>query len=124
MEAYQPEPPLLDYAMTKGASVTFIQGLARVLAERGIRVNAVAPGPVWTPLTPADPPRHHTIRQRHPCPGTANQVTLSGPTRTLRSGRMVKHPAEFLRLGAATVAARMLGSAGGGPWAVGAAERL
>jgi NAD(P)-dependent dehydrogenase (short-subunit alcohol dehydrogenase family) len=56
IEAYQPEPGLLDYASTKGAIVTFTKGLAQDLIARGIRVNAVAPGPVWTPLIPATMP--------------------------------------------------------------------
>ncbi|MES4908612.1 MULTISPECIES: SDR family oxidoreductase [unclassified Streptomyces] len=56
VQAYKPSPHLLDYATTKGAIVTFTQGLAGNLAERGIRVNAVAPGPVWTPLIPATLP--------------------------------------------------------------------
>lgn len=56
VQAYQPSPHLLDYAMTKGAIVTFTQGLARMLASDGVRVNAVAPGPVWTPLIPATLP--------------------------------------------------------------------
>jgi NAD(P)-dependent dehydrogenase (short-subunit alcohol dehydrogenase family) len=56
VQAYKPSPHLLDYATTKGAIVTFTQGLAQMLAERGIRVNAVAPGPVWTPLIPATLP--------------------------------------------------------------------
>ncbi|UNZ16630.1 SDR family oxidoreductase [Streptomyces sp. 891-h] len=56
VQAYQPKPYLLDYAMTKGGIVTFTQGLAQNLAERGIRVNAVAPGPVWTPLIPSTLP--------------------------------------------------------------------
>ncbi|WP_437279246.1 SDR family oxidoreductase [Sorangium sp. So ce375] len=50
IQAYQPSPDILDYASTKGAIVTFSKGLAKELIERGIRVNAVAPGPVWTPL--------------------------------------------------------------------------
>lgn len=56
VQAYKPSPPLLDYAMTKGAIVTFTHALAQQLAPRGIRVNAVAPGPVWTPLIPATMP--------------------------------------------------------------------
>ncbi|MFR0358533.1 SDR family oxidoreductase [Streptomyces sediminimaris] len=56
VQAYKPSPHLLDYAMTKGAIVTFTQGLAQMVAEDGIRVNAVAPGPVWTPLIPATLP--------------------------------------------------------------------
>jgi NAD(P)-dependent dehydrogenase (short-subunit alcohol dehydrogenase family) len=50
IQAYQPSPAILDYAATKGAIVTFTKGLAQSLIERGIRVNCVAPGPVWTPL--------------------------------------------------------------------------
>ncbi|MER7720869.1 SDR family oxidoreductase [Streptomyces flaveolus] len=56
VQAYKPSPHLLDYAMTKSAIVTFTQGLAQMLIDRGIRVNAVAPGPVWTPLIPATLP--------------------------------------------------------------------
>ncbi|WFU11677.1 SDR family oxidoreductase (plasmid) [Rhizobium sp. CB3090] len=51
-----PNPTLLAYATTKGAIQNFTAGLAQLLAERGIRVNAVAPGPVWTPLIPSTLP--------------------------------------------------------------------
>ncbi len=50
IQAYDPSPAILDYATTKGALVTFTKGLAQSLIQRGIRVNSVAPGPVWTPL--------------------------------------------------------------------------
>jgi hypothetical protein len=53
IQAFDPSPHLLDYAMTKGAIVNFTKGLGQQLVDRGIRVNSVAPGPVWTPLIPA-----------------------------------------------------------------------
>ncbi|MBO4220951.1 SDR family oxidoreductase [Bradyrhizobium neotropicale] len=51
-----PNPILLAYAATKGAIQNFTGGLAQMLAEKGIRVNAVAPGPIWTPLIPSTMP--------------------------------------------------------------------
>jgi NAD(P)-dependent dehydrogenase (short-subunit alcohol dehydrogenase family) len=53
IQAYMPKPHLLHYAASKAAISNFTKGLSQELAERGIRVNAVAPGPVWTPLIPA-----------------------------------------------------------------------
>jgi NAD(P)-dependent dehydrogenase (short-subunit alcohol dehydrogenase family) len=55
-QAYQPSPSLMAYAATKAAIVNFTKNLAGQLIERGIRVNAVAPGPIWTPLIPATMP--------------------------------------------------------------------
>jgi len=56
IEAYNPKPPLLDYAASKGAIVNFSKGLALDAAKYGVRVNTVAPGPIWTPLIPATMP--------------------------------------------------------------------
>jgi hypothetical protein len=56
VNADAPSPHLLAYATTKGAIQNFTGGLAQMLAERGVRVNAVAPGPVWTPLIPSTMP--------------------------------------------------------------------
>ncbi|GAA1458921.1 SDR family oxidoreductase [Williamsia maris] len=53
IQAYQPSPHLIHYAMTKASINTFFKGLAQQVADRGIRVNVVAPGPVWTPLQTA-----------------------------------------------------------------------
>lgn len=56
VQAYQPSPGLMDYAATKAAITNFTVNLASELGEKGIRVNAVAPGPIWTPLQPATQP--------------------------------------------------------------------
>jgi NAD(P)-dependent dehydrogenase (short-subunit alcohol dehydrogenase family) len=56
IQASQPSPELMDYAATKGAIVNFTKALAADLVDKGIRVNSVAPGPVWTPLIPATMP--------------------------------------------------------------------
>ncbi|WP_315771579.1 MULTISPECIES: SDR family oxidoreductase [unclassified Bradyrhizobium] len=56
INADMPNPGLLAYAVTKGAIQNFTGGLAQLLAEKGIRINAVAPGPIWTPLIPSTMP--------------------------------------------------------------------
>lgn len=53
IQSYLPSPGLLDYASTKGAITAFTKSLAKMLIAKGIRVNAVAPGPIWTPLQPS-----------------------------------------------------------------------
>ena len=53
IQSYQPSPSLLDYASSKAAITAFTHALAKQVASKGIRVNAVAPGPVWTPLQPS-----------------------------------------------------------------------
>jgi NAD(P)-dependent dehydrogenase (short-subunit alcohol dehydrogenase family) len=55
--AYRGSPELLDYSSTKGAIVTFTRSLAMQLVDKGIRVNGVAPGPIWTPLIPSTFPK-------------------------------------------------------------------
>ena len=77
VQAYKPSPHLLDYAMTKGAIVTFTQGLAQMVAERGIRVNAVAPGPVWTPLIPATLPDTAEFGKQSPLGRPAQPAELA-----------------------------------------------
>jgi len=60
--AYQGNPVLLDYSATKGAIVAFTRALSKQLMQRGIRVNGVAPGPIWTPLIPASYPAEKTAQ--------------------------------------------------------------
>jgi hypothetical protein len=80
VQAYQPSPELLDYAATKAAIVNFTKNLAQELAERGIRVNTVAPGPIWTPLIPATMPEEkvETFGQQTPL-GRAGQPAELAP---------------------------------------------
>jgi len=59
INAKTPSPNLLAYATTKGAIANFTAGLAQLVAEKGIRVNCVAPGPIWTPLIPSTMPADH-----------------------------------------------------------------
>ncbi len=76
--AYRGSPTLLDYSSTKGAIVAFTRSLSMNLAEKGIRVNGVAPGPIWTPLIPAtfDPERVGEFGQSQPLgrPGQPDEV--------------------------------------------------
>jgi len=60
IQATDPSPQLIDYASTKAAIVNFTKALAQQVADRGIRVNAVTPGPIWTPLIPATMPTEKT----------------------------------------------------------------
>lgn len=76
---YQGEPELLDYSATKGAITAFTRSLSMNLIENGIRVNAVAPGPIWTPLNPsggASPEKLEHFGESVPMgrPGQPNEV--------------------------------------------------
>jgi NAD(P)-dependent dehydrogenase (short-subunit alcohol dehydrogenase family) len=79
---YKGSPGLLDYSATKGAIVAFTRSLALNLVDRGIRVNAVAPGPIWTPLNPfggQDPEKIPEFGTKTPMgrPGQPNEVAPS-----------------------------------------------
>ena len=78
-QAYEPSPSLLAYAATKAAIVNFSKNLGQLLIERGIRVNAVAPGPVWTPLIPATMPIEQvkSFGQQAPIGRAAQPVELA-----------------------------------------------
>jgi hypothetical protein len=79
VQAYQPSPELLAYATTKGGIVTFSKALAQMVAKQGIRVNVVAPGPVWTPLVAAtlDPEALKTFGQDTPIGRAAQPKELA-----------------------------------------------
>ncbi|MFJ9596926.1 SDR family oxidoreductase [Streptomyces virginiae] len=87
VQGYQPSPHLLDYAMTKSAIVSFTHGLAQMLAERGIRVNAVAPGPVWTPLIPATMPDPTKFGEQSPLGRPAQPAEMAPAFVFLASGQ-------------------------------------
>lgn len=56
VQAYEPSRGIIDYAMTKAAIVAFTKGMVKQLMEKGVRINAVAPGPFWTPIQPTGQP--------------------------------------------------------------------
>lgn len=66
VNAYDPNPTLLPYAASKGAIQNFTASLAQLFMQDGIRVNAVAPGPVWTPLIPSTIPDHERFGENTP----------------------------------------------------------
>jgi NAD(P)-dependent dehydrogenase (short-subunit alcohol dehydrogenase family) len=98
IQSKDPSPQLLAYAATKGAISNFTAALAQMLADRGIRVNAVAPGPIWTPLIPSTMPAEKvasfrpasTTHARGPAQGAGTGVCAAGVGRGelhLRGGR-------------------------------------
>jgi NAD(P)-dependent dehydrogenase (short-subunit alcohol dehydrogenase family) len=80
IQAVSPSPDLLDYAASKAAIVNFTKALAPMVADRGIRVNSVAPGPIWTPLIPATMPASRTQEHGENTPiGRAGQPAEVAP---------------------------------------------
>jgi NAD(P)-dependent dehydrogenase (short-subunit alcohol dehydrogenase family) len=107
IQAYQPTPALLAYASTKGAILTFTKALAPEAIKRGVRVNAVAPGPIWTPLIPSTMP--------------AEQVQQFGQsTPTGRAGQPAELAPIYVFLASAEssyITGEVIGATGGKPLA-------
>ena len=98
--AYHGSPGLLDYSSTKGAITSFTRSLSVNLVEKGIRVNAVAPGPIWTPLIPATFDEEHVAefgkdtpfkRPGQPCEVAPSYVFLASEDSSYISGQVL-HP--------------------------------
>ena len=84
IQSDSPSPQLLAYAATKGAINNFTAGLAQMLGARGIRVNAVAPGPIWTPLIPSTMPQEKVVKFGADTPlGRAGQPSELAPAYVL-----------------------------------------
>jgi NAD(P)-dependent dehydrogenase (short-subunit alcohol dehydrogenase family) len=105
IQATSPSPELLDYATTKAGIHNFTKALATQLAEKGIRVNAVAPGPIWTPLIPATMPSEKSESHGEETPlGRAGQPAEVAPAYVF-----------FASQESSYVTAEMLGVTGGNP---------
>ncbi|CAG5018321.1 General stress protein 39 [Dyadobacter sp. CECT 9275] len=98
--AYHGSPGLLDYSATKGAITSFTRSLSENLAEKGIRVNAVAPGPIWTPLIPSTFDEQHVAefgkdtpfkRPGQPCEVAPSFVFLASQDASYMGGQVL-HP--------------------------------
>ncbi|WP_312948276.1 SDR family oxidoreductase [Superficieibacter sp.] len=98
VQAYQPSPILLDYAQTKASIVAFTKSLAQQLGKDGIRVNAVAPGPYWTPLQSSGGQPQEKVKQfgasaplgrpGQPAEIAALYVTMASPESSYSSGQV------------------------------------
>jgi NAD(P)-dependent dehydrogenase (short-subunit alcohol dehydrogenase family) len=98
INADKPNPTLLAYATTKGAIQNFTGGLAQLLAEKGIRANCVAPGPIWTPLIPSTMPEESVVkfgsnvpmkRPGQPAELATAYVMLADPLSSFTSGATI-----------------------------------
>lgn len=104
-QAYDPSPNLYDYAQTKAATMNFVKSLAKQLGPKGIRVNGVAPGPIWTPLQPSGGATQEKLK------------TFGGNTPLGRPGQPVELASIYVQLAAndgSYATGQVYGAAGGG----------
>jgi NAD(P)-dependent dehydrogenase (short-subunit alcohol dehydrogenase family) len=103
-QAYDPSPDLYDYAQTKAATMNYVKSLAKQLGPKGIRVNGVAPGPIWTPLQVSGGASQEKLKQ------------FGGQTPLGRPGQPVELASIYVQLAAADASyanGQVYGSAGG-----------
>ncbi|GAB3926093.1 SDR family oxidoreductase [Larkinella terrae] len=103
-QAYDPSPNLYDYAQTKAATMNFVKSLAKQLGPKGIRVNGVAPGPIWTPLQPSGGATAEKLK------------TFGGDTPLGRPGQPVELASIYVQLAAndgSYATGQVYGAAGG-----------
>lgn len=103
-QAYDPSPDLYDYAQTKAATMNFVKSLAKQLGPKGIRVNGVAPGPIWTPLQPSGGATQEKLK------------TFGGDTALGRPGQPAELASIYVQLAASDASyatGQVYGSAGG-----------
>jgi NAD(P)-dependent dehydrogenase (short-subunit alcohol dehydrogenase family) len=104
-QAYDPSPNLYDYAQTKAATMNFVKSLAKQLGPKGIRVNGVAPGPIWTPLQPSGGATQEKLK------------TFGGDTPLGRPGQPAELASIYVQLAASDASyatGQVYGAAGGG----------
>ncbi|WP_460937917.1 SDR family oxidoreductase [Spirosoma humi] len=104
-QAYDPSPNLYDYAQTKAATMNFVKSLAKQLGPKGIRVNGVAPGPIWTPLQPSGGATQEKLK------------TFGGNTPLGRPGQPAELASIYVQLAASDgsyATGQVYGAAGGG----------
>ncbi|GAB4043527.1 SDR family oxidoreductase [Spirosoma jeollabukense] len=104
-QAYDPSPNLYDYAQTKAATMNFVKSLAKQLGPKGIRVNGVAPGPIWTPLQPSGGATQEKLK------------TFGGNTPLGRPGQPAELASIYVQLAAndgSYATGQVYGAAGGG----------